>query len=87
MQKTHEPRNLTVGVEIFQKNKGFCRCKSEIFVIGDKNTGCGDKVAEARGRSARHGDGFYWLGGHPANQEAPEFSSRGSWLLFTPFLV
>ena len=41
--------------EIFQK-KGFVGCKSQVFVIGDKNAGRGVRIAEAR----RHGDDFDW---------------------------
>ena len=47
----------------------------------------GAQVLEAWKRSVRHGDDFYWLGGHSVNQEAPEVSSQGSWLLCTPSLV
>ena len=37
---------------------------------GDQNAGCGDKMAEARKRSERHGDVFSGPGGHSANLEA-----------------
>ena len=56
-------------------------CKSQIFVIGDKNAGRGDRVVEACRRSVRHRDDFDWLRGHSTNQEAPEVSWWGSWLL------
>ena len=46
----------------------------------------GDCIVEARRRGVRHGDDFDGLGGHFANQEAPEVSSPGSWLLCTPSL-
>jgi len=42
---------------------------------------------EAWKRSVRHGDDFDWLVGHSVNQEAPEVSLQGSWLLCTPSLI
>ena len=33
MQKTHEPRELTVGVEIFQKTKAFVKAKYLLLEI------------------------------------------------------
>ena len=37
--------------------------------------------------SMRLGDDFDWLGDHSANQEPPEVSLRGSWMLCTPSLL
>ena len=33
MQKTHEPRKLTVGVEIFQKTKAFVDVKAKYLLL------------------------------------------------------
>ena len=44
-------------MEIFRKTR-LGKCKSQIFVFGDKNAGRGDRVVEAWRRSVRHGDGF-----------------------------
>ena len=52
-------------IKIFSKNR-LGGCKSQIFVIGDKNAGRGERVA-----ARRFGDDFDWKGGHSANLEAP----------------
>ena len=54
---------------------------------GELTSGRRVRIAEAWRRSVRHGDDFDRLGGHFSNQEAPEVSSWGSWLLCTPSLV
>ena len=57
----------------FKKKKVFGGCKNQIFFIGDQNVGRGDRMAEVRIRSERHGDASWgqevlleiWrLGGH-----------------------
>ena len=45
-----------------------------------------ERVAVARRRSVRHRNDFDWLGDHYVNQEAPEVSLQGAWLLCTFFL-
>ena len=50
----------------FFKENAFGGCKLQIFVIWDKNTGRGVKVADARRPSVRFWDDFHWLGGHSA---------------------
>ena len=54
--------------------------------IGDQNAGLGDRTAEDRRGSERHGDGFAGLGGHSANLEARRLFLRSSCRLGTPSL-
>ena len=54
----------------FFEKKVLGGCKSQIFFFGDQNAGRGDRMAEVRRRSKRHGDGFARPGGHSANLEA-----------------
>ena len=52
-----------------------------------QNAGRGDKIAEARRRTKKHGDDFAALGDHSANLEARRSFFRGSRRLSTPSLV
>ena len=65
----------------FSKKKAFGWCKSQIFFVEDQNAGRGDRMAEARRRSKRHGDGFSGPGVHFANLEARRSFLQGAWLL------
>jgi len=47
----------------FLEKKVFGGCKSQILFIGDQNAGLGDRMAEARRHSKRHGGGFAGPGG------------------------
>ena len=64
-------------LRLFEKSF-FSRCKSQIFFIGDQNTGHGDRMSEAWRGSEKPGDGFAGLCWHSAYQEAPEVSFRGA---------
>ena len=68
----------------FFKKKVFGGCKNQIFFIGDQNVGRGDRMAEVRRRSERHGDGFMGPGGSSGNLEAWRSFFRGTWRLCIP---
>ena len=70
--------------KIFYHVEVFGGCKNQIFFIGDQNVGRGDRMAEVRRRSERHGDGFMGPGGSSGNLEAWRSFFRGTWRLCTP---
>ena len=70
--------------KIFYHVEVFGGCKNQIFFIGDQNVGRGDRMAEARRHSKRHGDGFMGPGGSSGNLEAWRSFFRGTWRLCTP---
>ena len=71
----------------FFEKKIFCGCKSQIFFIGDQNVGRGDRLAEARRCSERHGGGFAGPGGHSASLKAQKSFLLGSRRLSPLFLA
>ena len=83
-------KNFMIMLRFFEQ-KSFCGCKSQIFVFGYWIAGRGDRAGYPVRCRMRLGDAFHWLGvqlgGHSANQEAPEVSLWGSWMLCTPSLA
>ena len=45
----------------FSKKKVFGGCKNQIFLIGDKNAGRGDRSSETWRRNERHRDCFEFV--------------------------
>ena len=69
-------------IQVFYKNYNVLWVGGILIrFIHDADTELGEPVR----RNKRVGDNFDWLGDHFANQEAPEVSLRGSWMLCTPF--